>query len=244
MPTRTAQPNTDHRSLTPSSADASSLERARLVTVLATIAINITAVIVFAFLPGSNWRTAFGLNLVDNIILIAHAVRRRDRLMWHLLLFGLIVGFCELPADAWVVRQTGTLDYSPGGGPFIWCSPFWMPLAWQIVAVQLGYLGLRLWEWRGATGLVLTGLLGGSNIPFYEETARLTHWWEYHNCPMLLHTPYYIIAGEFLIAIVFAILARPLRRQQPMRTILMGFVAGLLIGPAYMIPYVIIQHFA
>ena len=34
-----------------------------------------------------------------------------------------------------------------------------MPLAWQVVAVQFGYIGLRLWEKFGKTGLLMIGLL-------------------------------------------------------------------------------------
>jgi hypothetical protein len=45
---------------------------------------------------------------------------------------GVVVGFTELAADAWLV--------------VIWRSPLWMPLAWEVVAVQFGYVGLRLWE--------------------------------------------------------------------------------------------------
>jgi hypothetical protein len=33
----------------------------------------------------------------------------------------------------------------------IWRSPLWMPLAWEVVAVQFGYIGLRLWERFGKT---------------------------------------------------------------------------------------------
>jgi hypothetical protein len=53
----------------------------------------------------------------------------------------------------------------------IWRSPLWMPLAWEVVAVQFGYIGLRLWERFGKTGLLMIGLLGAINIPFYEEVA-------------------------------------------------------------------------
>ena len=42
----------------------------------------------------------------------------------------------------------------------IWRSPPWMPLASEIVAVQFGYIGLRLRERFGKTGLLLIGLLG------------------------------------------------------------------------------------
>jgi hypothetical protein len=49
-------------------------------------------------------------------------------------LFGLIVGLSELPADAWLTNFTRSLDYWVGGGPMLWPSPVWMPLAWEIVA--------------------------------------------------------------------------------------------------------------
>ncbi len=124
------------------------------------------------------------------------------------LLFGVVVGLTELAADAWLVDYTRTLDYSIGGGPMIWRSPLWMPLAWEVVAVQFGYIGLRLWERFGKTGLLMIGLLGAINIPFYEEMARRIHWWQYSGCRMISYTPWYIIVGEFGIALVFALLAR------------------------------------
>ena len=94
-------------------------------------------------------------------------------MLGRFLLFGIVVGFCELPADAWLVDYTRTLDYSIGGGPMIWRSPLWMPLAWEVLAVQFGYIGLRLWERFGKVGLVMIGLLGAINIPFYEEISVL-----------------------------------------------------------------------
>lgn len=77
----------------------------------------------------------------------------------------------------------------------------------EVVAVQFGYIGLRLWERFGKTGLLMIGLLGAINIPFYEEMARRIHWWQYSGCRMISYTPWYIIVGEFVIALVFALLA-------------------------------------
>jgi hypothetical protein len=70
---------------------------------------------------------------------------RSDMLLARFLLFGLLVGFAELPA-VWLVDYTRARDYSIGGGPMIWRSPLWMPL--------LGSRG------------------GAINIPFHEEMAR------------------------------------------------------------------------
>jgi Domain of unknown function (DUF6989) len=147
------------------------LERSRLCVVIATIVINVIAVSLLTFAPWSDWRTGAALNFVDNCLLAGFTVVRRDALLARFLLFGVVVGLTELAADAWLVDYTRTLDYSIGGGPMIWRSPLWMPLAWEVVAVQFGYIGLRLWERFGKTGLVLIGLLGAINIPFYERNG-------------------------------------------------------------------------
>lgn len=219
------------------------VERARLIVVLATVALNLVAVTAFALWPESNWRTGLALNLADNALLFIHVVRWRDRQLAHFVLFGLVVGVVELAADAWLVDVTRTLDYSIGGGPQIWRSPIWMPLAWEIVAVQFGYIGMRLWErWRGL-GLLLAGVLGALNIPFYEEMALRTHWWRYGDCRMLLHTPWYIILGEFLIVLWLAWLARLLRRQQLGATLLTGVLGGAGIFAAYAAAFAVIERF-
>jgi len=114
----------------------------------------------------------------------------------------------------------------------IWRSPVWMPLAWEVVAVQFGYIGLRLWERFGKTGLLMIGLLGAINIPFYEEMARRIHWWQYSRCRMISYTPWYIILGEFGIAVAFAWLAGMVRRSA-----CRGFVAGILGGVSIFVCY-------
>ena len=98
-------------------ADAAdpALERGRLCVVLATVVINVAAVLVLTFAPWSDWRTGAALNLIDNCLLVGFAIVRRDALLARFLLFGLAVGFAELPADAWLVDYTLTLDYSIGG---------------------------------------------------------------------------------------------------------------------------------
>jgi hypothetical protein len=94
-------------------------ERGRLCVVIATIVINVIAVSLLTFAPWSDWRTGAALNLVDNCLLVGFAVVRRDALFARFLLFGVVVGFTELAADAWLVDYTRTLDYSIGGGPMI-----------------------------------------------------------------------------------------------------------------------------
>src|SRR5438093_12131891 len=215
------------------------LERGRLRVVIATIAINVVVVSLLTFAPWSDWRTGAALNLVDNCLLLGFVLAKRDALLARFLVFGLVVGIAELPADAWLVDYTRTLDYSIGGGPMIWRSPLWMPLAWEVVAVQFGYIGLRLWERFGKTGLLMIGLLGAVNIPFYEEMARRIHWWQYSGCRMISFTPWYIIVGEFGIALVFALLARTLRRDSWRVAVVSGTAGGLLIFVCYVYAFLI-----
>lgn len=214
-------------------AASGALERDRLRIVIATIAINVVAVALLTLVPGSDWRTATALNLIDNALLLGFVLARRDRVLARLVVFGLAAGITELGADAWLVDFTRTLDYSPGGGPMLWRSPLWMPFAWEVVAVQFGYLGLCLRQRFGAWGLLLIGVLGAINIPYYEEMARRIHWWSYSGCRMLSYTPWYIIVGEFGIAIVFTLLARPLRERGALPAVGLGIVAGIGIFICY-----------
>ena len=214
-----------------------SLERGRLNVVLATIVINVVAVSLLTLAPWSDWRTGAALNIVDNCLLVGFTLVRRDALLGRFLLFGLLVGFTELAADSWLVDYTRTLDYSVGGGPMIWRSPLWMPLAWEVVSVQFGYVGLRLRERFGKIGLLMIGLLGAINIPFYEEMARRIHWWQYNGCHMISFTPWYIILGEFGIAIAFALLAQTLRRGSWREAIFAGIGGGFSIFACYALAF-------
>jgi hypothetical protein len=107
------------------------------------------------------------------------------------------------------------------------------------VAVQFGYIGLRLWERFGKTGLLMIGLLGAINIPFYEEMARRIHWWQYSSCRMISFTPWYIILAEFGIAATFALLAQTLRRGSWRLAVCAGVVGGALIFVCYVAAFLI-----
>jgi hypothetical protein len=217
----------------------STLEHERLLVVIATVVINVIAVSLLTLAPWSDWRTGAALNFVDNCLLVGFALVRHDALLTRFLFFGLAVGFTELPADACLVDYTRTLDYSIGGGPMIWRSPLWMPLAWEVVAVQFGYIGLRLYERFGKIGLLMIGLLGAINIPFYEEMARRIHWWQYSGCRMISFTPWYIILGEFGIAVALALLARTLRRGSWRTAIIGGVSGGIAIFACYALAFFI-----
>jgi hypothetical protein len=87
--------------------------------------------------------------------------------------------------------------------------------------------------------LLMIGLLGAINIPFYEEMARRIHWWQYSGCRMISFTPWYIILGEFGIALVFALLARTLRRSSWGIAVVSGVAGGLSIFACYAIAFLV-----
>ena len=99
--------------------------------------------------------------------------------------------------------------------------------------MQFGYIGLRLWERFGKVGLLMIALLGAINIPFYEEMARRIHWWQYIGCRMISFTPWYIILGEFGIALTFALLAGTVRRGSWRVAIVTGVAGGISILACY-----------
>jgi Domain of unknown function (DUF6989) len=83
------------------------------------------------------------------------------------------------------------------------------------------------------------GLAGAINIPFYEEMARKIQWWQYRGCRMFSFTPWYIIAGEFGIALGLACLARPLRRGTWWSAVLAGAGGGLWIFICYALAFLL-----
>jgi uncharacterized membrane protein len=83
----------------------------------------------------------------------------------------------------------------------------------------------------------MIGLLGAINIPFYEEMARRIHWWQYSGCRMISFTPWYIILGEFGVALVFALLARTLQRGSVRTAIIAGVAGGISIFACYAVAF-------
>ena len=205
------------------------LERARLRTVLGTVALSVVTVALLRDRPWSDGRTALGLNAVSLGLFLWHIAIYKDKALARLLVFGLGLGLVELAADALCVRFTQTLDYSVAHSPLLGLSPFWMPTAWMIVAAQIGYLGRRLIAWLGTVrGMVLTALLGAVNIPFYEEMAFHAHWWRYRNCRVIGHTPLYIIVAELVIGLTLGPLA--VRSMHENATWRQAALAGLIGG--------------
>jgi hypothetical protein len=144
------------------------------------------------------------LAIVYLLALVARPAWRA--LVVRLMLLGFVAGILELFTDAAGESVAHSLVYA-SGGPMIWASPLYMPFSWMIVLTLLGYLGWRL---RGLLPLwlaiVVTGLWGSLNIPFYEETAYYAGWWHYATTLRIGHTPVYVLLFEGLIAAALPLL--------------------------------------
>ncbi|MDR4498523.1 MAG: hypothetical protein MRK02_11480 [Candidatus Scalindua sp.] len=188
--------------------------------------------------PG--WIAAGTITAINWLIFITYIFSKRDFLAGKIMLLSIIAGFVELTADRWLVAVTGTLVYYTGG-PFIVSSPLYMPFAWGVVLTQTAYIGWRILNIFGLVpAVLLTGLLGAVTIPFYEWWANGAMWWYYRECHMLGVVPYYIIAGEFLIASGLVFILYLLERGPWWQVLHFGVAQGLWIWASYVMTYSIL----
>jgi hypothetical protein len=127
-------------------------------------------------------------------------------LLLRLLLLSLVMGVVELFTDFSGEIVARSLIYPPNE-PMIWASPAYMPFSWMVTLTLIGYLAWRLWTLLpGWLAIVLTGLWGAANIPFYEEMAYRAGWWRYAAAPSLGHTPIYVLIFEGLTCAIIPLL--------------------------------------
>jgi hypothetical protein len=216
----------------PSDADIR-LDRARWITVLGSLALALGLVVVSWLTSAGPW-AAWGLSILLNGIILVHAVWHRDAFIGRLFLFGVIAGFAELPSDYFSVVTGDTLVY-PEVGPFIWTSPAYMPFGYSILLVQFGWIARWFTKRFGMPlAILLAGLMGGVNVPFYEFFAKGAGFWEYQNLDMLFGTvPYYIIAGEFVFVAVLPFIVRRLERSGWLEPVFWGLVEGVVMYVAW-----------
>ncbi len=216
----------------------SSEESKRLRFVLATMGIVAIWILTNSFFE-TGWVTAailaFGVLIID----IVYIIRSDDQLLGKFLIFGLSAGALELLADDWLVQQTKTLFYERGE-PLLIDSPVYMPIAWAVILVQIGYLGYYLYLRRGLLfATITTGIIGGLIIPVYEWAAKGAGWWLYEDPGRMVFnaTPYYIILGEFLLALALPGFLVAVQRRQFYWALPLGAAMGIWIWVAYFIGF-------
>ncbi len=185
----------------------------RLKFVILTIVLSLVSDLIAWWLH-TGWIGAAIITSVLNALIIGYIISTKDKLLARLFFFGILVGFGELPSDYLAVAVQQTLVYAPDE-PFIWKSPFYMPFSWAVVMVQIGYIALwMIRHWGLTTATVLTGILGGINLPTYEFIAKQADFWYYQNCPMVFFdsTPVYVIAGEVLITLSLPVILHQVQK--------------------------------
>lgn len=196
---------------------------------LVSVGLSVVLSFFFSQLAGSDGRTALALSLINLSLFAGVALWQTDQELACLLAASVSFGLIELLADFLCVRSTRTLDYSPAHSLLIGESPWWMPLSWAMVAVQVGVLGDRAIRQIGVVrGMVLIGGLSALLIPFYEEMAYGAHWWRYERCWQLGHTPVYIVVAEALIGAALALMGyAALQMRSRVQALGLGVLGGL-----------------
>lgn len=201
-------------------------------TLLFVLAWNFTSSLV-----GWGWPTTTIISFGMPLVYTWYVWRCHESLLGRILLFGLATGWTELLADRWLVDTSATLFYL-SGGPFVLRSPLYMPFAWMIVTTQLGYFGWWMGKrWGILAASLLIALFGAVNIPLYEQWAKNAGWWYYHNTPMLGNTPWYIIGGEFLIALSLPAAISLLEKRHWSVSICAGICQGVWIWVSYALAF-------
>lgn len=137
---------------------------------------------------------------------------RYDATLRRLLVVGTIAGVVELLGDYFLVATVGTLVY-PTGYPFLLRSPAYMPLAWALLVVFMGYVGWRLADEVGNRtaylGPAVLALVAESG---FESLASRGGGWTYTTAPLgwIGHAPLFIVVAE---AVMFATVYYWLQRK-------------------------------
>ncbi len=218
----------------------SNFKRKETLFVLGCMGITLVVTLLSAHFKTGYW-SAFVLATGMYGIMGLFALTQNDLFLKQLLLFGLIAGSVELLADCWLVETAQNLVY-PANEPKLFCSPNYMPFAWAVVLVQVGYLGYLISsKVKMLEAMLLSMLIGMVFIPVFEQCAYWAEWWYYKPCKMLLNTPWYIIMAEGIICFFLPAIFFVETKKRTIATILFGLAQGLLIFIAYYISYKLIE---
>jgi hypothetical protein len=219
-------------------ADPTNRRRWLLVVLMSTVGLGIAGC---ASLFHLGWKYAVISTVLEVAMICGFLGWTRDPLMGRLLVFGVIAGFGELPADAFSVQIKQTLVY-PLGEPMIWASPLYMPFSWIAVMAQMGFISWWLAR-RMGTGkaMVIMAVIGAGYVPLFEYLARSAGFWYYQNCPMLMGaTPYYVIAAEAIICAALPPLLRRIDERSWSRGLGLGIAESFVIYAASRLAFAVL----
>lgn len=207
------------------------------VFIIATISLTLAITLLSAHFAWG-YISAFWLAIGMYAAIAAFAFVAQDALLKKLLVFGLVAGLGELLSDAWLVNGIGSLVY-PATEAKIWASPNYMPFAWAVVLIQVGYVSwlfVQRFSFIPATGLAF--ILGASFIPVFESSAKAAGWWYYQpTSPMIFNAPIYIIVAEGIITSVLPLVYQQISQRRMGFAAIAGGIHGLWIFASYFLMY-------
>lgn len=216
------------------------LKQKEAVFILISMVITLGITLLSAHFKTGYWSAAL-LAVGMYVIIGLFAFAKSDLFLKQLLLFGIIAGFVELLADQWLVDSIQSLVY-PANEPKLLRSPNYMPFAWAVVLIQVGYLGYLLSSKVSLIkAMLLCMLIGMVFIPVFEQCAYWAGWWYYNPCYMLLNTPWYIILAEGIICFFLPAIFFFETKKRVFGTILFGLGQGIVIFIAYYVSYKLIE---
>lgn len=212
--------------------------RARVIAVA--LLFTLAAMLLFILRADSNWRTACVLFLGKDFIYVVYAIRYRDRWVQRLLLFLAILTAFNFFEDWLLVSWLRVTHYDlpESHPPTLWHTPIFGLIAWPAMTMELAIFGAWLvgrWRWLGILSCCVLGIL---MIPVYDELALHLHWWRYESGRLFMHTPYFVIMAESLLAgaIGWAAFALQHKERSPR-------VLGVIIG-LYLLVATYLSHLA
>jgi hypothetical protein len=207
--------------------DSENRQRWTLVITMSTLGLALAGVAAWLRL---GWPVAAVSTFLEVGLVCGYLLWTRDPLARTLLVFAVVVGFGELPTDAFSVVVKQTLVYPPGE-ILIWASPYYMPFSWIAVMVQMGFIAWWLvWKVGLLRSTVIMAALGASYVPLFEYLAHAADFWYYRDCRMFLGvTPYYVILAESLLLAALPLLVRDLERRSWTGLICLGVAESLVV---------------
>lgn len=216
---------------------------ARRRVIEAGLAMTLAAMLVFLQLSVSDWRTACFLFLSKDILYLLYALRSGDRWMQRMFLFLALLTAWNLAEDWLLVDQLRAIEYqlAESRPPTLWHTPAFGLLAWPAMTMELAFLGAWLVQRLGWLGIGACCALGMIMIPGYDELALRLHWWRYGHARLFLHTPYFVIVAEGLLAGAIGWASYQLQRRRWWWALLAGALTGVYLLVTTWVSYLLLS---
>ncbi|MEI6583442.1 MAG: FAD-dependent oxidoreductase [Chitinophagia bacterium] len=190
-----------------------------------------------------DWGTtsAFMLTFIMYGSICLHSFSKADSFMQRIIVLGTAAGFTELLANNWLIKGLHALNF-PDHQPSFFSTPAYMPFAWALILVQIGYVGY-IYSFKKSTtkAFILNFSLGILLIAVFNIVAKNAHWWEYAKSEhMLLQTPTFILLGNGLICAVLPFIFRQQLNSSTRISFLIGIGLGLWIFAAYLLSHILL----